>query len=57
MTDLITALRNIIGSPSFYDSVNDVWDYGAFIEYALAGILVLTVVVYIFRMVKWLFSK
>lgn len=57
MATLISALRDIIGTPSFYDSVNHTWDYGALFEYALAGCLVLLVVSYIFKMVKWLFSK
>lgn len=55
MQTVIDALRNIIGTPDFYidnGNYNSTWDYGAMIEYCIAGILVLIVVSSIFRILK-----
>lgn len=59
MQNVIQALREIIGTPDFYTRLegqnNYTWDYGAMIEYAMAGILVLIVVSSVFKILKgWL---
>ena len=61
MQTLIEALRDIIGTPDFYRQMggmnNYTWDYGAMIEYIVASLLVLIVVSWVFRFIKWLFSR
>ena len=56
MQNVINALREIIGSPDFYvrleNQQNYTWDYGAMIEYLIAGTLVLIVVASVFKIVK-----
>ena len=56
MQNVIEALREIIGSPDFYTRLenqqNYTWDYGAMIEYCIAGVLVLIVVSSVFKIVK-----
>lgn len=59
MQTVINALRDIIGVPEFYvrlaGAQNYSWDYGAMIEYSIAGILVLIVVSSVFKILKgWL---
>lgn len=59
MQTVIDALRDIIGVPEFYvrlgNATNYSWDYGAMIEYAIAGILVIVVVSSVFKILKgWL---
>ena len=59
MQTVIDALREIIGIPDFYTRLenqqNYTWDYGAMIEYAIAGILVIVVVSSVFKILKgWL---
>lgn len=59
MQTIINALREIIGIPEFYvrlgNQTNYTWDYGAMIEYAIAGILVIVVVSSVFKILKgWL---
>ena len=56
MQNVMDALREIIGYPDFYVKLegaqNYNWDYGAMIEYALAGVLVIVVVSSIFKILK-----
>lgn len=56
MQTVIDALREIIGTPEFYvklgNQTNYTWDYGAMIEYAIAGILVIVVVSSVFKILK-----
>lgn len=59
MQTVLNALREIIGDPAFYTRLegqnNYTWDYGAMIEYAIAGILVIVVVSSVFKILKgWL---
>lgn len=59
MQTVLNALRDIIGVPEFYvrlgNQTNYTWDYGAMIEYCIAGILVLVVVSSVFKILKgWL---
>lgn len=60
MKTVLQALREVIGTPDFYvenGNYSSTWDYGVMIEYAIAGILVMLVVSYIFRMIKWMFTR
>lgn len=59
MATLISALRDILGTPSFQiqSGTGFTWDYGAMLEYLVAGILLLTCVSWVFRLIKWLFSN
>lgn len=56
MQNVISALREILGTPDFYvrleNQQNFSWDYGAMIEYLIAGTLVLIVVSSVFKIVK-----
>lgn len=55
MQTVIDALREILGTPDFYiesSGYSSTWDYGAMIEYAIAGILVIVVVSSIFKIIK-----
>lgn len=61
MQSVIDALRDIIGTPNFYHQMgsnsNYTWDYGAMLEYALAGMVVLIVVGSVFKMIRGFFSR
>lgn len=59
MASLISALRDILGIPSFLiqSGSGSTWDYGAMLEYLVAGILLITCVSWVFRLIKWLFSN
>lgn len=60
MQTLIQSLRQIIGTPDFYidnGNYNQTFDYGAFIEYVVASLLVLIVVSWAFRFLKHIFLK
>lgn len=55
MTDILTALRQILGEANF-QLVDGTWDYGAMIEY-FVGALILCIVVssvfkFLFKLVK-----
>lgn len=60
MENLIDALRDIIGTPDFYvklgNSTNYTWDYGAMLEYMIAGILVCIVVSSVFKFIRMWFA-
>lgn len=60
MTTVIEALRDIIGAPEFYTRLgsqqNYTWDYGAMLEYAIAGMVVLIVVGSVFKMIRGFFN-
>jgi len=61
MNTVIEALREILGVPEFYvrlgTSTNYSWDYGAMLEYAIAGMLLLIVVGSVFKIIRGVFSK
>lgn len=61
MDTIIEALRQILGEPDFYKQLtstsNYTWDYGAMIEYMVGAMLLMIVVSYIFRTLKWLFAR
>lgn len=52
MKTIISALREILGSPNFYKVMsgnNYSWDYGAMIEYFVGAIILCIVIASIFR--------
>lgn len=62
MDTLINALREILGSPDFYvegsgSYSSNYWDYGAMIEYLVGAMIIMIVISYIFRSIKWLFTR
>lgn len=61
MNTVLEAMREILGTPDFYkqmtSSSNYSWDYGAMLEYAIAGMLLLIVVGSVFRIIRGVFSR
>ena len=61
MQTIVEALREIIGAPDFYTRLenqqNYTWDYGAMLEYAVAGMLVLIVVGSVFKILRAVFER
>lgn len=60
MQTVIEYLRDIIGTPDFYienSGYSSTWDYGAMLEYAIAGTLVIIVVGSVFRILKEVFTR
>lgn len=59
MDTLLNALRSVLGEPDFYKQMtstsNYTWDYGAMIEYIIAGLLLLVVVSSIFKFLHKIF--
>lgn len=54
MTTILEALQDIIGEADFYitnGSYSGTWDYGAMIEYLLAGLVLLVVISNIFKFI------
>lgn len=64
LDSLITSLRQILGDTSgfwhsfqgssSYDSYN--WDYGMMLEYAVSAIVLITVINWVFRLLKEIFT-
>lgn len=55
MDTVIEALREIIGTPDFYieqSGYSSYWDYGAMLEYTIAGVLVCVVVASVFKFLR-----
>lgn len=55
METLISSLREILGTPDFYiesGNYNSTWDYGAMLEYMIAGILLCIVVGSVFKFLR-----
>lgn len=60
MQTVIQYLRDIIGNPDFYienGNYSSTWDYGAMLEYVIAGCLVLVVVGSVFRILRSVFGR
>ena len=60
MQTIINSLRQIIGTPDFYDSgsgYSGTWDYGAMIEYFVAALILCIVVSSVFRLLGKLVSR
>ena len=59
MKTILEALREYLGNPNFYVKLggytNYTWDYGAMLEYAIGGILLIVVVSSVFKILRsWL---
>lgn len=56
MEYLINAIREVLGTPEFYvrlgNQTNYTWDYGAMLEYMLAGSLLIVVVASVFKFIR-----
>lgn len=59
MQTILSALREILGTPNFYQALNTnrELNYGAMLEYFFAGCLVLIVVGSIFKILRGLFNR
>lgn len=60
MQTVLEYLRDIIGVPDFYienGNYSGSWDYGAMLEYVIAGCLVLVVVGSVFRILRSVFGR
>lgn len=60
MQTVLEYLRDIIGVPDFYienGNYSSTWDYGAMLEYVIAGCLVLVVVGSVFRILRSVFGR
>ena len=55
MESLISALREIIGTPDFYQAGQ--WNYAAMIEYLVASMIVLVVVSSVFKILVRCFDR
>lgn len=56
LENLIEALREILGTPEFYvrlaNQTNYSWDYGAMLEYMMAGIILCVVIASVFKFLR-----
>lgn len=55
MQTLIESLREILGTPDFYiegSNYSSTWDYGAMLEYTIAGCLLIVTVVSVFKFIR-----
>lgn len=55
MQTLIESLREILGTPDFYienGNYNFTWDYGAMLEYTIAGCLLIVTVISVFKFIR-----
>ena len=57
MKTLIDSLREIIGTPDFYDTVTGTWDFDGMCEYFICGLLIVVVVASVFRLLGKLVSR
>ncbi len=61
MQTILQALRQILGVPDFYvrleNQQNYTWDYGAMIEYMVGAMILMIVISYVFRFIKWIFAR
>lgn len=57
MDSILNALRSVLGTPDFYidnGSYNSTWDYGAMLEYMIAGVILCVVISSVFKFVRCL---
>ena len=55
MDFLMDKMRDILGTPDFYiegSNYSSTWDYGAMLEYTIAGILLCVVVSSVFKFLR-----
>lgn len=60
MQSILESIRDFLGVPDFYHVLEDgrsaTWDYGAMLEYAVCGILLIVVVSNVFKLIRGFFS-
>ena len=60
LQSILESIREYLGVPDFYHVLEDgrsaTWDYGAMLEYAVCGILLIVVVSNIFKIVRSMFQ-
>lgn len=57
MDSLLNALRSVLGSPDFYienSGYSSTWDYGAMLEYMIAGVILCVVISSVFKFIRCL---
>lgn len=55
MQTIIESLREILGTPDFYiegSNYSSTWDYGAMLEYTIAGCLLIVTVISVFKFIR-----
>lgn len=61
MQSILESLREYLGVPDFYRVLENGrspnWDYGAMLEYAIGGILLIVVVSSVFKIVRSMFQR
>lgn len=57
MNTVIDGLRQILGTPSFYDAASGVCDYAGMTEYFVASLVLLVVISSVFRFLGKLVSR
>lgn len=61
MQSILESIREYLGTPDFYHVLEDgrtaTWDYGAMLEYAICGILLIVVVSSVFKIVRSMFQR
>ena len=60
MQSILESIRDFLGVPDFYTVLESgrspTWDYGAMLEYAICGILLIVVVSNVFKLIRSMFS-
>lgn len=60
MDTLLEYIRQVLGTPDFYiegsSSSPGFWDYGAMLEYAICGMLLLVTVISVFKFISKAFG-
>ena len=61
MQSILESLREYLGVPDFYRVLESgrspSWDYGAMLEYAIGGVLLIVVVSSVFKIVRSMFQR
>lgn len=61
MQSILEAIREYLGTPDFYHVLESgrspTWDYGAMLEYAICGILLIVVVSSVFKILRSMFQR
>lgn len=60
MQSILDTIREYLGNPTFYKVLESgrsaTWDYGAMLEYAICGTLLIVVVSNVFKLVRGFFK-
>ena len=61
MQSILESIREYLCTPDFYHVLEDgrtaTWDYGAMLEYAICGILLIVVVSSVFKILRSMFQR